>query len=110
MTDDLNGGAKVERDYVPLSTHEKILKVEGVVKTERFSNDCRKTSTKVITRGYVLPVTSLKAREKSRVQLSAIVFYFASHWLKNWREIFKQSQSRDNFRQSFENCSIRVNL
>ena len=28
----------------------------------------------------------LDAREKSRVQ-SAIVFAFASHWLKNWHEI-----------------------
>ena len=29
-----------------------------------------------------------KAREKSRGQ-AAIGFCFASHWLKNWREIFK---------------------
>ena len=28
----------------------------------------------------------LKAREKSRAQ-GAIGFDFASHWLKNWREI-----------------------
>ena len=32
----------------------------------------------------------LKARQKSRVQ-GAISFGFASHWLKNWREIFKRS-------------------
>ena len=30
----------------------------------------------------------LKAREKSRLR-DAIAFGFASHWLKNWREIFK---------------------
>ena len=52
---------------------------------------------------------SLKAREKSRVQ-GAIALGFASHWLKNWRESFKpitkKKQSRNYFRQSFENCSI----
>ena len=31
---------------------------------------------------------SLKAREKSRVH-GSIGFGFASHWLKNWRELFK---------------------
>ena len=31
---------------------------------------------------------SLEARKKSRVH-GAIVFGFASHWLKNWRESFK---------------------
>ena len=30
--------------------------------------------------------TSLKAREKSRVD-GGIGFGFASHWLKNWREL-----------------------
>ena len=30
----------------------------------------------------------LKAREKSRVQRT-IGFGFASHWLKNWHEIFR---------------------
>ena len=31
----------------------------------------------------------LKAREKSRVQGAiGFRFAFASHWLKNWREIF----------------------
>ena len=41
-----------------------------------------------------------KAREKSRVQ-GAIGFGFASHWLKNWRDIFKPTTKRD---KSFENC------
>ena len=41
---------------------------------------------------------SLEAREKSRVR-GAIGFGFDSHWLK--------SQLRNNFRQSFENCSIQ---
>ena len=39
---------------------------------------------------------SPEAREKSRVH-GAIGFGFASRWLKN-------SQSRNYFRQSFENC------
>ena len=38
---------------------------------------------------------SLKAREKSRVH-GAIGFGFASHWLKNWRESFKQITKRSN--------------
>ena len=51
----------------------------------------------------------LKAREKTRVQ-GAIGFGFASHWLKNWREISKPITKRSNrnhviqyFRQTFEN-------
>jgi len=36
-----------------------------------------------------------KAREKSRVQ-AAIGICFASHWLKNWREIFKPITSSSN--------------
>ena len=38
---------------------------------------------------------SLKAREKSRVH-GAIVFGFASHWSKNWRESFKPIAKRSN--------------
>ena len=37
----------------------------------------------------------LKAREKSRIQ-SAVGFGFASHWLKNWRHIFKPITRRIN--------------
>ena len=37
----------------------------------------------------------LKAREKSCVQ-GAIGFGFPSHWLKNWREIFKPITKRNN--------------
>ena len=54
---------------------------------------------------------SLEARVKSRVH-GAIGLDFASHRLKNWREPFKaitkaqQSQSRNYFPQSFENCAI----
>ena len=54
---------------------------------------------------------SLEAREKSRIH-GAIGFGFTSHWLKNWRESFKpitkrsKSQSRNYFRQSFENYYI----
>ena len=52
---------------------------------------------------------SLEAREKSRVR-GAIGFAFDSHWLKNWsfKPITKRSnrsESRNYFRQSFENCS-----
>ena len=58
---------------------------------------------------------SLEAREKSRVH-GAIGFAFDSHWLKNWREYFKPITKRSNrnhvyyFRQSFENCSIQLNI
>ena len=37
----------------------------------------------------------LKAREKSRLQ-GATGFGFASHWYKNWREIFKPITKRSN--------------
>ena len=37
----------------------------------------------------------LNAREESRVQ-GAIGFGFASHWLKNWREVFKPITKRSN--------------
>ena len=59
----------------------------------------------------VVTCNLLKAREKSRVQ-GAIDFYFAPHWLTNWREIIwlltQQSQSVNYFRQSFENRSKRM--
>ena len=44
-----------------------------------------------------LAITSylLKAREKPCVQ-GAIGFGFASHWLKNWREIFEPITKRSN--------------
>ena len=38
---------------------------------------------------------SLEAREKSRLR-GAIGFGFASHWLKNWCEIFKPIAKRRN--------------
>ena len=76
---------------------------------ERFSNDCRKANGKVITptnhnrtnsamnQSEFLAITCnlLNAREKSRVQ-GAIGFGFASHWLKNWREVFKPVTKRSN--------------
>ena len=58
---------------------------------------------------------SLEPREKSRVH-GAIDFVFASHWSKNWCESFKPITKRSNrnhvyyFRQSFENCSIQLNI
>ena len=78
---------------------------------ERFSNDCRKTKTKL--KQLLLPITteadsamnqsqflaitcnSLEAREKSRVH-GANGFGFDSHWLKNWRESFKPITKRSN--------------
>ena len=42
-----------------------------------------------------VPETCLKAREKSSLQ-AEIGFGFASHWLKNWREIFKPINKRSN--------------
>ena len=90
--------------------------------SERFSNDCRKTNTKVITatRGansamnqsefLVITCNLFKGREKSRVQ-GAIGFAFPAHWLKNQREIFKPITKRSNrnrvisLKQAFENSS-----
>ena len=45
---------------------------------------------------------------KNRTYKVRLVFYFASHWLKNSREIFKRINklSRNYFRYSFENCSM----
>lgn len=43
----------------------------------------------------VITCSFLKAREKSRVQC-AILFDFASHWLKKWREIFQPISKRSN--------------
>ena len=43
----------------------------------------------------VIACSFLKAREKSRVQC-AILFDFASHWLKKWREIFQPISKRSN--------------
>ena len=37
----------------------------------------------------------LKAREKSRVH-GAVCFGFASHWLENWRQIFRPINKRSN--------------
>ena len=73
--------------------------VAVVIAIERFSIDCRKTKTKVITmnQSQFLAITcnSPEAREISRVH-GAIGFGFASHWLKNWRESFKPITKRSN--------------
>ena len=47
---------------------------------------------------------SLVAREKSRVH-GAVCFGFDSHWLKTGASLLSQLQSRNYFRQSFENRS-----
>ena len=45
----------------------------------------------------LLGITSnlLKARDVSRLQ-GAIGLGFSSHWLKNWREVFKPITKRSN--------------
>ena len=55
------------------------------------------------------PVNCSK-RGKNRTYKVRLVFSFASHWLKNWREIFKRINklSRNYFRYSFENCSMYI--
>ena len=76
---------------------------------EHFSDDCLKIP---IPEFLLRPITTgtnsamnqseflaiiedlFKAREKSRVQ-GAIGFGFASHWLKNWRNIFKPTTKRE---------------
>ena len=49
-------------------------------------------ATSAMNQSEFLAITCnlLKAREKSRLQ-AAIGFCFDSHWLKNWRNTFKQS-------------------
>ena len=91
---------------------------------EQFSNDDRNTNTKVITSPNIsgansamnesefLAITSilLKAPERSRVQITTGIC-FASHQLEKLTRYFKanhgaqQSQSRNFFGKSFENCS-----
>ena len=82
-----------------------------ILSVERFSNDGRKTKTKVITltnynrngtnsamnqsEFLVITCNSLEAREKSRVH-GAVGFGFAYHWLKNWRESFQPITKRSN--------------
>ena len=51
---------------------------------EQFSNDCQKILYQRHYSDLANARNLFKAREKSRV---AVIF--ASHWLKNWREIFK---------------------
>ena len=68
-----------------------------------FSNDCRKTNTKVIASMKFMTVANsvmnqlefptishnlFKAQEKSQVQ-GVIDFGFASYWLKTWHRIFE---------------------
>ena len=94
-----SGQRSLEALYGTLS--ESILIVFSFVYwcLERFSNDCRKSITKVSTptnnkrnkhRDEFLAITCnlLKAREISRVQ-GTVGFGFISHWLKNWRETFQ---------------------
>ena len=51
----------------------------------------------MINQSQIVAITcnSLEAREKSGVHC-AIGFGFDSHWLKNWRESFKQITKRRN--------------
>ena len=69
---------------------------------ERFSNECRKTKTKVITlanqKGQRHPINQsnlkviTRSRHKERENVHAratIGFGFTSDWLKNWRENFE---------------------
>ena len=70
---------------------------------KRFSNECRKTKTKVITlanhkgrRQSSKPIKSIevitRSRHKARGNVHAratIGFGFTSDWLKNWRENFE---------------------
>ena len=72
------------------------------VDQSRYSDQSQQEKNKALTQPEFLTITGhfLKAREKSHVQ-GAIDFGFASHWLKNWREIFKPVTKRSN-----RNCVI----
>ena len=83
------------------------LRTKQKVSMERFSNDYRKTNKKGITstnhnkrnstmnQSELLAITGdfFRAREKQRVQA---VIGFASHWWKNWREVFQPITKRIN--------------
>ena len=94
---------------------------------ERFSNECRKTKTKVITlankkgqRQSSKPIkleVITRSRHKARENVHAratIGFSFTSDWLKKWRENFepitewsnaKPKEFTNYFRHSIENRS-----
>ena len=76
---------------------------------ERVSNDCRKTKTKAITptnhdRGkqrdepITIPSNYMQlARSAGKITRTwRDWFWFASHWLKHWRESFKPIIKRSN--------------
>ena len=95
---------------------------------ERFSNECRKTKTKVITnqsrQEQKTKWTNQKLKQiqlssvkhgKTRASKSQLFFFFTSDWIRKWRELFqpvrerskaKPRQTQHYFRNSFENCSI----
>ena len=83
----------------------------GFFHLERFSNDCRKTKTKVITLNnhnrnrqlhepITIPCNHMQlARSAGKITHAYMVrfgFGFASHWLKNWRESLKPITKRSN--------------
>ena len=88
---------------------QSLFRAKPFIRLERFSNDCRKTNTKIITltnhnsnKQHDEPIRSPsndmnlpKARGKSRLK-AAIGFGFASHWLKNRCAIFKPITWRSN--------------
>ena len=54
-------------------------------------------ATSPLNQSEFLPIAwnLLKARENSRAQVAiGFAFAFASHWLKNWRAIFKPTTKR----------------
>ena len=64
---------------------------------ERFSNECRKTKTKVITlanqkgrRQSSKPIKRSRHKARGNVHARATIgFGFTSEWLKKWRENFE---------------------
>ena len=84
-----------------MENNQNIKTLNTALKVERFSNECRKTKTKVIipanqaNTNYPMNQSDLEAntcnwcqaRENASEQV-AIGLSFTSDWLRKWREIF----------------------
>ena len=71
------------------------------IMTERFSIECRKTKTKVVTLGHIRYSEPIKTRSKNTwltqragnaCKRVAFGFVFTSDWMKKWREFLNQSR------------------
>ena len=71
------------------------------LEVQRYLNDSRNTNTEVVTptnhnrsKQRHEPINYLQVRKNRRYRM--IGFGLPSHWLKNWRDIFKPTSKRSN--------------